>query len=137
MAYRQFVYYSLLEKMRNKIPKMSISEKKWLVFQMLCAVAQVHQEDVVHGDIKPENVLVTSYNQLFLTDIVAYKPGRLEAANRTSLRLYFGELDNQTRSYLAPERFVDEDDVARARQHGDEDGIQLNKPLPNIKPQTE
>lgn len=94
VAYRQFVYYSLLEKMRNKIPKMSMCEKKWLVFQLLCAVNQVHQEDVVHGDIKPENVLVTSFNQLFLTDIAAYKPARLEAADRTSLRLFFGELDN-------------------------------------------
>ena len=32
VAYRQFVYFSLLEKMKNKIPKMSMIEKKWLVF---------------------------------------------------------------------------------------------------------
>ena len=39
IAYRQFVYSSLLEKMRNKIPKMAPHEKLWLVFQLLCAVA--------------------------------------------------------------------------------------------------
>jgi len=32
VAYRQFVYYSLLEKMKNKIPELSVIEKKWLVF---------------------------------------------------------------------------------------------------------
>jgi len=26
------VYYSLLEKMKNKIPELSVIEKKWLVF---------------------------------------------------------------------------------------------------------
>ena len=31
-AYRQFAYQSLLERMRNKIPKMTLAEKKWLVF---------------------------------------------------------------------------------------------------------
>ena len=38
-AYRQFVYQSLMEKMRNKIPKMSMSERKWLIFQVLCGVS--------------------------------------------------------------------------------------------------
>ena len=32
IAYRQYVLYSLLEKMRNKIPKMTYEEKLWLIF---------------------------------------------------------------------------------------------------------
>lgn len=52
-------------------------EKKWLVFQLLCAVSQVHSEKFVHGDIKPSNILLTSYNWLFLADLVPYKPSLL------------------------------------------------------------
>ena len=74
VAYRQFVYFSLVEKMKNKIPKMSMIEKKWIVFQLLCAVSQIHNESFVHGDLKPENVLITSFNQVYVTDIVSYKP---------------------------------------------------------------
>lgn len=95
--------------MRNKIPKMTYEEKIWLIFQLLCAVAQVHGEDMVHGDIKPENIMVTSYSQLFLTDIKPYKPAYIAVDDLTSRRRFFGELDNQTRSYLAPERFLDSD----------------------------
>ena len=104
VAYRQFVYYSLLERLKNKIPKLSITEKKWLVFQLLCAVSQVHRGGLVHGDIKPENILITSYNQLFLTDLVKYKPTYVEA-DLVNYNLYFGEMDNNRRCYIAPERF--------------------------------
>lgn len=62
----------------------------------------------MHGDIKPENVLLTSYNQVFLTDLVSYKPTYVYADDHTSLRKNFGELNNLTRLYLAPERFIEE-----------------------------
>jgi len=32
LAYRQFVYQSLQEKLRIKIPKILLPEKKWLIF---------------------------------------------------------------------------------------------------------
>lgn len=53
---------------------MSPIEKKWLIFQILCGVAQIHSKAFVHGDIKPENILITSYDWLFIADIHPYKP---------------------------------------------------------------
>lgn len=35
---------------------------------------QCHGEGVCHGDIKAENVLVTSWNWVFLTDFASFKP---------------------------------------------------------------
>lgn len=67
LGVRQFVCHNLKEKL-HRIPKLSFLEKKWLVFQLLCAIAQVHSAKMVHGDIKPSNILITSFNQLLLAD---------------------------------------------------------------------
>ena len=67
MGVRQFVCHNLKEKL-HRIPKLSFMEKKWLVFQLMCAIAQIHSVGMVHGDIKPSNILITSFNHLFLAD---------------------------------------------------------------------
>ena len=38
LGVRQFICYNMNEKM-HRIPKLTLMEKKWLVFQLLCAVA--------------------------------------------------------------------------------------------------
>lgn len=53
----------------------------WVAFQMLHAVAQSHAAGVCHGDIKCENVVVTSWNWAFLTDFQPFKPTHLPADN--------------------------------------------------------
>ena len=60
----------------------------WITFQLLHAVAQCHERSVCHGDIKTENVLVTSWNWVFLTDFASYKPVRVPADHMVSLVLY-------------------------------------------------
>jgi phosphoinositide-3-kinase regulatory subunit 4 len=57
-------------------------------------VSQIHQEKSVHGDIKPDNIVMTSYNWLFLTDQVPYKPTFLREDDLKVYNLFFGELDN-------------------------------------------
>ena len=53
----------------------------WIAFQLLQGVAQAHQRGVCHGDIKTENILVTSWNWAFLTDFAPFKPTHLPADN--------------------------------------------------------
>jgi serine/threonine protein kinase len=75
MCFRQYVCFNLHDKLRELLSELSRVEKKWLVFQLLCAVNQLHSKEYVHGDIKPENILVNSYNWLSLADIsTADKP---------------------------------------------------------------
>jgi serine/threonine protein kinase len=85
-------------------PFLTILEKKWFAYQLIHAVAQMHQAGVCHGDIKCENVMVTSWNWLFLTDFAPFKPTRLSDYNPTDINFYFLQSD-RARCYLAPERF--------------------------------
>ena len=65
--------------------------QRWLAFQLLTALAQCHERGVCHGDLKCENVLVTSWDWLFLADFASHKPTYLPADNpvrRTRWLLY-------------------------------------------------
>ena len=53
----------------------------WIAFQLLHAVAQSHEQGICHGDIKCENVLVTSWHWILLADFASYKPAYLPADN--------------------------------------------------------
>jgi phosphoinositide-3-kinase regulatory subunit 4 len=81
-------------------------EKKWLSFQLLCAVRDCHARNIFHGDIKTENILVTSWNWLYLADFSSsYKPAHLPEDNPADFSFYF-DLSGRRTCYLAPERFL-------------------------------
>jgi hypothetical protein len=60
--------------------------QRWLAFQLLAALAQCHERGVCHGDLKCENVLVTSWDWLFLADFATHKPTYLPADNPARAR---------------------------------------------------
>ena len=81
-------------------------EKRWLSFQLLCAVRDCHAKNVYHGDIKTENTLVTSWNWLYLTDFSSsFKPTYLPEDNPANFSFYFDTSGRRT-CYIAPERFL-------------------------------
>lgn len=85
-------------------------EKKWLAYQLLCALRDSHARNVYHGDIKTENVLVTSWNWLYLTDYSSsFKKTYLPEDNPADFSYYFDTSGRRT-CYLAPERFLGPED---------------------------
>lgn len=85
-------------------------EKKWLAFQLLCALRDCHARDVYHGDIKAQNVLVTSWNWLYLTDFSSpFKPVMLPDDNPGDFSYFFDSSGRRT-CYVAPERFYGPDE---------------------------
>ncbi|KAL9103135.1 MAG: hypothetical protein Q9163_001779 [Psora crenata] len=101
---RQYLYSSLYDRMSTR-PFLEDIEKKWLAYQLLCALRDSHAHDVFHGDIKTENILVTSWNWLYLTDYSAsYKQTFLPEDNPADFSYYFDTSGRRT-CYLAPERF--------------------------------
>lgn len=60
--------------MASTRPFLTTIEKKWIAYQLLRGIADSHAKNVYHGDIKTENVLVTSWNWAYLVDYAFYKP---------------------------------------------------------------
>ena len=102
---RQFINNSAYDRLSTR-PFLEEIEKKWLAFQILSAVRDCHAQNLHHGDIKTENVLVTSWNWLYLTDFSsAFKPASLPEDNPADFSFYFDTSGRRT-CYLAPERFT-------------------------------
>lgn len=102
---RQYLYNSLYDRLSTR-PFLEDIERKWLAFQLLCALRDCHARDIYHGDIKTENTLVTSWNWLYLSDFsAAFKPVTLPDDNPTNFSYFFDTSSRRT-CYIAPERFV-------------------------------
>lgn len=66
-----------------------------------------HSLDVFHGDIKTENILVTSWNWLYLSDFSSsFKPTFLPEDNPADFSFFF-DISGRRTCYLAPERFLE------------------------------
>ena len=105
---RQYFAFSLFDRV-NVPPYLETIEKKWITYQLLHAVNQAHGTKlmdgtpIVHGDIKTENIMVTSWNWIFLTDFNPFKPDSLPFDHPHKWNLFFS--DRRERCYVAPERF--------------------------------
>lgn len=86
-------------------PFLTIIEKKWITFQILCALHQCHKQKICHGDIKLENILITSWNWVLLSDFASFKPTFLPEDNPADYS-YFFDTSRRRTCYIAPERFV-------------------------------
>jgi phosphoinositide-3-kinase, regulatory subunit 4 len=106
---RQWLHNSLYDRLNTR-PFLEDIEKKWIAFQLLCALRDCHARDVYHGDIKTENTLVTSWNWLYLSDFSSpFKPVLLPDDNPGDFSYYFDTSGRRT-CYLAPERFFSPND---------------------------
>ncbi|PVD36888.1 hypothetical protein C0Q70_03878 [Pomacea canaliculata] len=110
LLFRQYIKYSLYDRMSTR-PFLSTIEKRWIAFQLLCALNQCHKVKVCHGDIKSENVMVTSWNWVILTDFASFKPTYLPEDNPSEF-LYFFDTSRRRTCYVAPERFVHSSSLA-------------------------
>ncbi|XP_024959351.1 serine/threonine-protein kinase VPS15-like isoform X1 [Cynara cardunculus var. scolymus] len=115
---RQYFFNNLHDRLSTR-PFLSLVEKKWLAFQLLYAVKQSHDNGVCHGDIKCENVLVTSWNWLYLADFASFKPTYIPYDDPSDFSFFF-DTGGRRRCYLAPERFY---------EHGGEIQIAQDAPL--------
>ncbi|EGO26710.1 hypothetical protein SERLADRAFT_355396 [Serpula lacrymans var. lacrymans S7.9] len=101
---RQWIASNLYDRISTR-PFLSAIEKKWIAFQLLNALRDARNRKVAHGDIKSTNILVTSWNWVYLTDFAAqYKPTFLPLDDPADFSFFFDTSGRRT-CYVAPERF--------------------------------
>ncbi|XP_050436051.1 phosphoinositide 3-kinase regulatory subunit 4 [Adelges cooleyi] len=125
---REYVKYSLYDRISTR-PFLTITEKKFIAFQILFALRQCHTLGVSHGDIKLENIMITSWNWVLLTDIASYKPTYLPDDNPADYSFFF-DTSRRRLCYIAPERFVKSSTEANNQLLPSEDHIKKGELTP-------
>jgi len=64
-------------------------QKRYLLYQILAATEEAHAAGIFHGDIKPDNLLLTSYGWILLADWALHKPQSLPLDNPASFYYFF------------------------------------------------
>ncbi|VDM51815.1 unnamed protein product [Angiostrongylus costaricensis] len=73
---RPFQKQTLCDRLSTR-PYIIQQEKIWYIYQIFKALAQCQKANVCHGDLKSQNVLISSWNWLQITDFAPYKPSYL------------------------------------------------------------
>jgi phosphoinositide-3-kinase regulatory subunit 4 len=103
---RQYINTNLHDRISTR-PFLHEFEKLWILFQLFKCLELCHRSGVVHGDVKPENVLITSWNWVVLTDFSPFKPTTIPDDDPTDFQYFFdGSGSGRGCCYVAPERFV-------------------------------
>ena len=114
MITRQYFEFSLKERIYIN-PYLTYIEKVWITFQLLNIVFSLNELNIVHGNLNPENILLTSNLSVYISDIASYKPTHIISDDIASYTYYFGSNDNTSLKgfYLAPERLVEKGKTAK------------------------
>ncbi|EJT48342.1 hypothetical protein A1Q1_02625 [Trichosporon asahii var. asahii CBS 2479] len=84
-------------------------EKKWIAFQLLTSLRDARMNKVSHGDIKSDNVLITTDLTVLVTDFSSsFKPTYLPIDDPADFSFFFDTSARRT-CYIAPERFYGAD----------------------------
>ncbi len=98
--YSVMPYYpgETLEQRLNRAPSPSLAEGVAIAVRLAKAVASLHRAGIIHRDIKPDNVILTTDGGLRLIDLGVVRLPRLEEAPETETP--------GTPSFMAPELFA-------------------------------
>ncbi len=103
---RQWLHSNLYDRISTR-PFLSAVEKRWITYQLLHAMRDTHHRGIAHGDLKCENILVTTSLMIYVTDFASsFKPTFLPLDDPSDFSFFFDTSGRRT-CYLAPERFYE------------------------------
>ncbi|MCP9261460.1 Phosphoinositide 3-kinase regulatory subunit 4 [Dirofilaria immitis] len=100
---RPYQKYTLYDRLSTRPFLMDI-EKRWIAYHLFKALAQCEYAEVCHGDLKTQNILVSSYNWVQITDFASFKPASIPSDDPSYFTFFF-DTSLRLSCYLAPERF--------------------------------
>ncbi|KAK0532074.1 Serine/threonine-protein kinase [Tilletia horrida] len=105
---RQWLASNLYDRISTR-PFLSATEKKWITYQLIHAMRDARAAKVPHGDLKCENILVTSSLSIYITDFAAsFKPVYLPLDDPADFGFFY-DTSGRRSCYIAPERFYSSD----------------------------
>ncbi|TKY85009.1 hypothetical protein EX895_006089 [Sporisorium graminicola] len=103
---RQWLHSNLYDRISTR-PFLSAVEKRWITYQLLHAMRDTHDRGIAHGDLKCENILVTTSLMIYITDFSSsFKPTFVPLDDPSDFSFFFDTSGRRT-CYLAPERFYE------------------------------
>ncbi|KAL9641455.1 hypothetical protein ABK040_013380 [Willaertia magna] len=100
---RQYCYSNLADRISTR-PFFSNLGKRWIAYQILQGLYQIHKVGLYHGDLKADNIVLTAWDWVFLTDLAPFKPSRIPDDDPSFFSYYFDTAERRI-CLLAPERF--------------------------------
>lgn len=98
---RQSLHNTLKDRFHS-LPKPSNIETFWILTQVIVGLYKLHNENLFHGDLKSSNVLLTSWDHVYITDLACgFKPLFIE--DISVFKNYF--FTSEENCALAPEKF--------------------------------
>ena len=103
---RQWLAFSVYDRSSTR-PFLAPIEKLWISYQMLRGMCEAAERGVHHGDLKGDNVMLTTALDVYVTDFASsFKPTYLPLDDPSDFTLFFDTSGRRT-CYVAPERFYE------------------------------
>ncbi|KAJ5072996.1 phosphoinositide 3-kinase regulatory subunit 4 [Anaeramoeba ignava] len=115
--FRPYLFSNMRDRLSTR-PFLTILEKKWILYQLILGLRDAESVGISHGDIKPENILITSFMWVYLTDWAFYKPRFLPQDNPSDFS-YFFDISGRRTCYIAPERFYTQQETEKLQEKYD------------------
>jgi len=129
---RPKVYMTLSHRIWT-VPMLTLIEKHWIMFQLITAVYNLHNLGLYHGEISSNNVLLTTWNHVFLADFAWYAPNYFLEDKIADVKYYYPSAERKCN--LAPEKFIPKDykDIASLQWNQEQVGKLSPKTLSDLK----
>ena len=97
----------ICRRLAQKQLQIPIDQTQWILWQSARALAYAHSEGIIHRDVKPANILISTKGEVVVTDFGIAKAVDAEGLTKSGMAI-------GTPTYMSPEQFVGQDPLSGA-----------------------
>jgi len=97
----------ICRRLAQKQRQIPIDQAQWILWQSARALAYAHSEGIIHRDVKPANILISTKGEVVVTDFGIAKAVDAEGLTKSGMAI-------GTPTYMSPEQFVGQDPLSGA-----------------------